>query len=554
MSIKGGDFLFKKRLLQLLTLLSAFTLFFGVLNLRATIHAASTIDTTQSSKYVDKAYVSNGPDFSHASTIKVHYDLSFPDVTLAEGDTIQIQLPSELKTASEGETFDVMDDTGAVIGTGVVTGGVITVTVNANGAGKTDASMHLDIATKYAGTTDGEQTIKFPSNDESGYDSSVINIIPNPDPISKKGTIQDDGTIKWTILVNRSEVEMSNVKISDTVGDNQSMIEGITVSYGTWNSANSYKRGQQMTSNDYNVAYRDNGFDFKFNNNIDQLMIIDYYTTIDDMELVPSGYKFKNAATMSWGTNGNGGGPITITGSTSSSGSSGSGSGNESSSSSSSSSESSSSSSSSNSSSESSSSSSSSSSESSSSSYSSNSSSESNSSSSSSSSSSEPSSSSSSSSSSSESSSSSSSSNNSSEPGSANSSSNSSSKPESSNSNSNSSSNSVSSNTNSHVSSVQPSTTTSSDSTTSFNSSNTSQQTDNSANNSDTAITQTNKTAERKIINQPTPSQYVSKNAKQLPQTDENKAVTLQVIGSILFVILMGMTLIFKKFAVNTKH
>jgi len=52
---------------------------------------------------------------------------------------------------------------------------------------------------------------------------------------------------------------------------------------------------------DYDVTYTDKGFDLKFNDTVNNLVTIDYYTKVTDPSLIHSGYKFRNNAVMSWG-------------------------------------------------------------------------------------------------------------------------------------------------------------------------------------------------------------------------------------------------------------
>lgn len=254
--------------------------------------------------YLTSAQVTNGPDFKPADTIDVQYKLDFGSQQLNNGDTITLDLPSNLKAKSVGETFDVLDaDTGAVIGVAkITTDGQVVITVNDALEGKTNDKMVLNIGTRYRGDDYGEKDVNF--NDDN---QSIINIVDNDANLSKKGTLQSDGTIKWTILVNRREAEMANLKINDTIGANQTMIEGLTVSNGEWSSNSSYKRRDEISASDYTVNYTDDGFDLAFKNTVSNLVVIDYYTKVTDETLIDSGYKFRNKAIMSWGGGTSGG-------------------------------------------------------------------------------------------------------------------------------------------------------------------------------------------------------------------------------------------------------
>lgn len=269
---------------------------FGQANLTA---KAATVD---GSSFVTSAKVINGPDFKPVDTINVQYHLEFGNTPLHSGDVISIPLPNNLSSA-KNDTFPVTGpDKTTVIGTGKVSkdGQTIEVTLNDKVEGLTDKELTLQIATKYNGTTYGEQDVHFPNHHDD-----VINIVTDEANLSKKGVIQDDNTVKWTILVNRRSLEFENLKIEDTIGDNQTMIKGVTVSPAYWtNSTNtSYKREKEplKAGDDYTVKYTDDGFTLKFNDTVDQMYAIDYYTKIDDPSVVNDGYIFRNQATMTWG-------------------------------------------------------------------------------------------------------------------------------------------------------------------------------------------------------------------------------------------------------------
>ncbi|MFC6295860.1 Ig-like domain-containing protein [Lactiplantibacillus daoliensis] len=248
------------------------------------------------SDFLTSAQVTNGPDFKPADTIDVQYKLDFGDQQLNNGDTITIDLPSNLKAKKVGDTFDVVDTTGTVIGVAKVTNdGQVVITVNDALEGKTNDKMTLNLKTQYRGDDFGEKEVDF-----GGGNQSTVNIVENDANLSKKGTLQDDGTVKWTILVDRREISMSNLKISDTVANDQTMLQPITVYNGEWSSNSTYKRRDKINESDYNVSYTDNGFDVAFNDTVSNLIVIDYYTKINDDQDVNSGHKFRNKATMTW--------------------------------------------------------------------------------------------------------------------------------------------------------------------------------------------------------------------------------------------------------------
>ncbi|MFC6259413.1 collagen binding domain-containing protein [Levilactobacillus fujinensis] len=251
--------------------------------------------------FTTSAKVTNGPDFKHADTIDIQYKLDFGSTPIHNGDTITLDLPANLKAKTPGDTFDVLDTDGTVIGKAVVSDGKVVMTMNAALEGKTNDKLTVNLATKYRGEDSGEKDVIFnlKGNQTS---TSVINLVINDANLSKKGTLQDDGTIKWTILVNRQEITMKNLEITDTIGDYQEMIHGVTVSNAYWVDTTNYKREKPaMTAADYKITYTDQGFTLKFNDTVSNLVTIDYDTKVTDTSLIDSGYKFRNKAIMTWG-------------------------------------------------------------------------------------------------------------------------------------------------------------------------------------------------------------------------------------------------------------
>lgn len=256
--------------------LVSFVLLF-VLSQAMPAQAATNYDAKD---YTTSASVLNGPDYKHADTVQIEYNLAFGDKALHAGDTITVDLPENLRAKTVGDVFDVTDEeTGQVIGTGKVTSdGKVVLTMNENVEGKTNTEIRLNLATKYRYEDTGEKDVVF-NLENGGSSNSVINIVSNEANLSKKGTMDvENGRIKWTILVNRQELEMEGLSIADTIGDKQTMIEGVEVYNGKWSSQTTYKRADKISEDAYNVKYTDNGFNLDFNDKVNNLIVIDYYT------------------------------------------------------------------------------------------------------------------------------------------------------------------------------------------------------------------------------------------------------------------------------------
>lgn len=253
--------------------------------------------------FTTSASVTNGPDFKHVDTIDIQYNLNFGSTPIHDGDTITLDFPANLRGKTPGDTFDVIDQDGTVIGKAVVSDTGVVITMNGALENKTNDKLTLNLATKYRGDDYGEQDVVFPL-ENGGKSTSTINLVKDEANLSKKGILQDNGTIKWTILVDRQEVDLENLKISDTIGDHQELIEGVTVSNAHWTSKTQYQREKPALkeNTDYKVTYNGTtGFDVDFNDTVSNLVAIDYYTKITDESLIHSGYKFRNKAVMSWG-------------------------------------------------------------------------------------------------------------------------------------------------------------------------------------------------------------------------------------------------------------
>ncbi|WP_318765286.1 collagen binding domain-containing protein [Lactiplantibacillus carotarum] len=259
--------------------------------------------------YTTSAGVINGPDYKHADTVQLSYQLAFGETTLKDGDTITLDLPDILRARTVGDVFDVTDEeTGAVIGTGEVTSdGQVVLTMNKNCEGKKNTEIKLNLATKYRGEDIGEKDVVF--NLENGQTSTdVINIVRNEAHLSKKGDLNTEtGMIKWTLLVNRQEINMEKLSIMDTIGDHQELVKDVEVYNGSWSSATTYKRKNKIDESAYNVNYHDDGFQLDFNDTVSNLVVIDYYTKVTDTDLMNNGYHFKNNAIMEWGAGSSGG-------------------------------------------------------------------------------------------------------------------------------------------------------------------------------------------------------------------------------------------------------
>lgn len=146
------------------------------------------------SEFTTSASVLNGPDFKHADTINIQYEMDFGSTALHDGDTITIDLPENLKAKTVGDKFDVLDENKVKIGEAVVTSdSQVVITMNDALEGKTNDKLTVNLTTKYRYEDTGEKDVIF--NLQDGETStSQINIVADQANLSKKGTLQSDGT------------------------------------------------------------------------------------------------------------------------------------------------------------------------------------------------------------------------------------------------------------------------------------------------------------------------------------------------------------------------
>ncbi|MCF6166284.1 LPXTG cell wall anchor -containing protein [Furfurilactobacillus rossiae] len=318
-------------------LLVMFTVMIGFIFNTQTAQAA-----TYGNEFITSGTITNGPNFSYASNVNVRYDWAVPnDVHIAANDQMEIQLPDALRVSKES-TFPLLADDGTELGSvDIKTDGTMVVTFNETAATLTNLHGTITFSTKLNAATVGlgEQNVPFETN--NGTLTSPVIVSPSTNNLSKKGSFTTDSNgnpaIKWTILVNRNELPMENVKVSDIITDagQQLVPDSITVSNGHWTDPTtqaSYKRDETLTAGtDYTVSVTGDSFETTFAKLDSQMVVIDYLTTFKDPAVASDGSSiFKNTATMTWGgNNGNGANSEKATASVKQTAGSGTGSGSE---------------------------------------------------------------------------------------------------------------------------------------------------------------------------------------------------------------------------------
>ena len=131
--------------------------------------------------------------------------------------------------------------------------------------------------------------------------------IKKTDLIRKTGTIRSDGLIQWDIYVNASTLKKETIEITDTIGDNQSYVEGSArIAKDNWRFDNTYEIEQ---GNVYACTPGVNGNTLTFTfdathafpvDNFNQVgFYIRYYTkaNLDDLKKTEESTLYENEAT-----------------------------------------------------------------------------------------------------------------------------------------------------------------------------------------------------------------------------------------------------------------
>lgn len=302
---------------KLRTLLAAFVAALGLVILVFASHPcdAQAADYT-SSDMVTEAYITDqNKTYNYTNSVGLTYELSHKSIK--DGDTLTIDLPKEFYVKEANDEFDVTDAQGNVLGKGVlVAPGQIKITFNEdiddfNGKLTIDKGIGIN-----SGNTEiGNNTVAFPT--VNGDQNSILKIKENSEnDISKKGTLGKDengnSIITWSILVNRNELDLKNLVVSDlNISSGLEFVDGsLTIRKASWidKSTGSYSKGSDVT-NKYPVTYDENGMPSKINfgDTGTQMFVISFQTKLENPSQAEDGTVFHNEANMtgSYSTTGN---------------------------------------------------------------------------------------------------------------------------------------------------------------------------------------------------------------------------------------------------------
>lgn len=301
---------------KLRTFLAAFVAALGLVVLVFASHPseAQAADYT-SSDMVTEAYITDqNKTYNYTNSVGLTYKLSHESIK--NGDTLTIDLPEELYVKEADGPFDVTDDQGKVIGKGSLKDNQIIITFTEdiddfNGTLTIDKGIGIN-----SGKTEiGNNTVAFPT--VNGDQNSTLKIKENSEnDISKKGTLgkdeNGDPIITWSILVNRNELDLKNLVVSDlNISSGLDFVDGsLTIRKASWVDKNtgSYSKGSDVT-NKYTVNHDENGMPstINFGDTGTQMFVISFQTKLEDPSQAEDGTIFHNEANMtgSYSTTGN---------------------------------------------------------------------------------------------------------------------------------------------------------------------------------------------------------------------------------------------------------
>lgn len=250
----------------------------------------------------------NGPSFNPSSRIKLKYEFDLSGIDVKPNDMLELEFPNTLELSGD-PVFNFLDDNGDLIAIGAKQNGKIVITFTDIVSTKEQIHGFLDIELTISNDKLplGKNILEFET--KTGPTPIEIEIIPRIDDMSKKGVItklpDNREAIRWTIVVNRNNLWMNEMTLTDTISDNSlSYIPGsLKVSQGLWinEQRSSYRRVRTLTDGaDYFAIETANGISVKFPAGSD-MYIVDLFTIVNDPDsLNRIGTQFRNTANLSW--------------------------------------------------------------------------------------------------------------------------------------------------------------------------------------------------------------------------------------------------------------
>ncbi|MFR3683603.1 MAG: Spy0128 family protein [Enterococcus sp.] len=211
----------------------------------------------------DKEFSDENPAVKDAN-IKIHFDWALDNTeTILNGDYFTYQLP-EYFSVHNPVTDDLKKEDGDVMGAfSLDQNGLLTVTFNDKNENLSDRQGTIDLRTELNIKTDTE-TVEIPTNitDKDGDEIKIVLPVVKAD-ISKKGIIESDNTVTWTIVVNEEKRDLRNVIIRDTLP------EGLSIWYHKYYVMENNDWVETTANTGFFQAWQDGGdYVYKFSSEI----------------------------------------------------------------------------------------------------------------------------------------------------------------------------------------------------------------------------------------------------------------------------------------------
>ncbi|MGG5317727.1 Spy0128 family protein [Enterococcus sp. AZ072] len=160
------------------------------------------------------------------ANIKIHFDwVLADDEVINNGDYYTYQLPDYFSIHNT-VTDTLKNDGGDILGSFTLDlDGTLTVTFNGKAENLNERQGTIDLKTELNLTTESE-IVEIPTNikDDSGNEITIVLPIVKAD-ISKKGIIEADNSVTWTIILNEERRNLRNVVVRDTLPEGMSFLD-----------------------------------------------------------------------------------------------------------------------------------------------------------------------------------------------------------------------------------------------------------------------------------------------------------------------------------------
>lgn len=231
----GGDPMRRKTYCWLISIVSLVLALISLGIFSINTSQAATIPMTGTSAADATIYDSSGNQVSNSNTLmtyqtfKVSYDWTIPsNQAIANGDTASVQLPSNVVTQTD-LSVPIIDKAGNNIGTFSVVKNSQTGTITFN---------------QNLAATDSPRigTLVFYANGNNATDVNNVQFVVNKYGwISGTTNGTEPTTLSWNIALNSAGNSLTNVKLVDTMGPNQTFVPGsVSAQTGYYSSTGTF--------------------------------------------------------------------------------------------------------------------------------------------------------------------------------------------------------------------------------------------------------------------------------------------------------------------------